>query len=411
MINRKFNRQILTVVIDMKNIAKKILMFVMLINLLNGCSWRRTSNFAADAPVKKMTFDLPFPSDLIYQATPDAGVVVGTKQIEAYISYEISSFDVKTGRQIWQLPFAGKIVGQTENRILVYEDKTSTVYFIAPQTGEITRRISPAPVELTRVNFDLYVGMAFTDEMYLTTKSLYTNVFKGIHDPDESFQIGYKAKNWSDNKPVWFVPPDGEFVIISRPPLIFGDRVLIVNDPYGKGTGHSYKIVALKTGEELARGESDGNYHYLSDKYFIEATPTFVMRIELSTGKELWKIPSAENYSVSAIGSQITLQSTDKNKIRTIRIIDAENGEVLKQFEFSSAVETRLEAAFFTKDALVLLNFNSKSSDRAFSDHKYYNYWVAYDAEAKKALWRTDFESHSADSLFRFVNDKVRFEQ
>ncbi|MGI8788306.1 MAG: hypothetical protein ACR2HG_11155 [Pyrinomonadaceae bacterium] len=395
----------------MKNIAKKLLMFLLLINFFNGCWWRRAGNFAADAPVKKMTFDLPFPNDLIYQATPDAEVIVGTKQIEAYISYEISSFDVKTGRKIWQLPFAGKIVGQTENRILVYEEKTLTVYFIAPPTGEITRRIAPAPTELTRVNFDLYLGMAFTDEMYLTTKALYTTVFKRVNEPDESFQIGYTAKNWADNKPVWFVPPDGEFVIISRPPLIFGDRVLIVNDPYGKGTGHFYQIVALKTDEELVRGESDGGFHYLSNKYFIEATPTFVRRIELSTGKELWKIPSAENYSVSAIGSQITLQSTNKNKIRTIRIIDAETGELLKQFEFSSAVETRLEAALLTKDAKVLLNFNSKFSDRAFSDDEHYNYWVAYDTEAKKALWRTDFESHSAASLFPFAVDKARFEQ
>ena len=385
-------------------------MFLLLIVFLNACLWHRAEKFAADAQIKKIVFDLPFPNDLIYQATPDAGVIVGTKQIEAYISYEISGFDVETGGKLWQLPFAGRVVGRTEKQILVYEEKTTTAYFITPRSGEITRRISPAPIELTRVNFDLHLGMAFTDEMYLTTKALYTSVFIKVNEPDESFPIGITAKNWAKNKTVWFVPPDGELVTISYPPLVFGDKVLIMNDPYGKGSGHSYKVVSLKTGEELYRVESSGNFHYLADKYFIEATPTFVRRIEFSTGKELWKIPSAENHFISAIGNQITLHSTNENKIRTIRILEAETGKLLKQFEFSSAVETRLEGAFLTKDNLILLNFDSKISDRAFSDHEHYNYWVAYDAEAKKVLWRTDFESHSAASLFPFAGDKVKFE-
>jgi outer membrane protein assembly factor BamB len=393
----------------MKNLPKKLMLLLLLMNFLNACLWRQSEKFAADATVKKMRFDLPFPNDLIYQATPDAGVVVGTKEIETYIRYDISGFDAATGGKLWQLPFEGRVVGRTEKQILVYEEKTTTAYFITPRTGEITRRIALAPVELTRVNFDLYLGMAFTDEMYLTTKALYTSVFRRLNEPDESYRIGITAKNWANNEIVWFAPPDGEFVIISYPPLIFGDKVLIMNDPYGKGSGHSYKVVSLKNGEELFRGESDGNFHYLSDKYFIEATPNFVRRIEFSAGKELWKIPNTENHSVSAIGNQITLQSTDKNKIRTIRIVEAETGNLLKQFEFSSAVETHLKAAFITKDNLILINFDSKNSFLSGRE-EHYDYWVAYDAESKKVLWRTDFESHSASSLFPFESDKARFE-
>jgi outer membrane protein assembly factor BamB len=394
----------------MKNIPKKLLMFLLLINFFNGCFRTHKEKFAADAPVKKLVFDLPFPSDLIYQATPDAQVIVGTKEIEAYLSYEVSGFDVGTGGKLWQLPFAGKVVGRTEKQILVYEEKTSTLHFITPRTGEITRRISPAPILLTRINFDLYSGMAFTDEMYLTTKALYTNIFSRVNEKDESFPIGITAKSWASNETVWFVPPDGQLVTVSYPPLVFGDKVLIMNAPYGKTTVPSYKVVSLKTGEELFRGESNGDFHYLADKYFIEATSSFVRRIEPLTGQELWKISGDENHFVSSIANQITLHSTDRNKIRTLRIVEAETGKLLKQFEFSSAVETRLEAAFLTKDGSVLLNFNSKISDRPFTDHEHYNYWAAYDAEARKVLWRTDFESHSVASLFPFASDKLKFE-
>lgn len=394
----------------MKNVPKKLLIFLLLNFFLNGCLLKQKEKFATDAPIKKLVFDLPFPNDLIYRATPDAQVIVGTKEIEAYLNYEVSGFDLETGGKLWQLPFAGKVVGRTEKQILVFEEKTSTVHFITPRSGEITRRISPAPILLTRINFDLYSGMAFTDEMYLTTKALYTNVFSKVNEKDESFPIGITAKTWANNETVWFVPPDGQLVTVSYPPLVFGDKVLLMSAPYGKTTVPAYKGVSLKTGAELFRVESNGDFHYLADKYFIETTPSFVRRIEPLTGKELWKIPGVENHFVSAIADQITLHSTDKNKIRTIRIVEAETGKLLKQFEFSSAVETRLEAAFLTKDGSILLNFNSKISDRPFTDHEHYNYWVAYDAEAKKVLWRTDFESHSDASLFPFASDKVKVE-
>ncbi len=396
----------------MKNISEKLLTFLLLIFVLTACSWLRPAEkFAANAPVKKMVFDLPFPNDLIYQATPDAKVIVGTKVIEANLSYEISGFDVETGRRLWQLPFEGKLVGQTQKQILVSEYKTSTVYFVAPRTGEITRRISPAPIQLTRINFDTYIGMAFTDEMYLTTQALYTSIFIKLREKDESFPIGITAQRWANNEKVWFVPPDGQLVIIGDRPLIFGDKVLIMNAPYGKGTGHSYKIVSLKTGEELFRNESNGKFHYLADKYFIEITPSFVRQIEPLTGKELWKIEADfHNALAAAIGNQISFHTANDKQTGTKRVVEAETGKLLKQFELPHTPKATSETVFITKDNLVLFNVTSTSVDFFRRIDKHYNYWVAYDTEAKKVLWRTDFESYSASSLFPFASDKVRFE-
>lgn len=121
--------------------------------------------------------------------------------------YEISGFEVETGKKLWQLPFEGEVVGETETQILVYEAKTFVLYFIAPQTGEETRKIAPAPNPLTSRNGFEY-GMAFADDVYLTTKSLYTSVYSNASDwenrrEDESFKIGITAKALNDDKTKW----------------------------------------------------------------------------------------------------------------------------------------------------------------------------------------------------------------
>lgn len=157
-------------------IITKLLIMSILTSLFAACSMMKSDKFASGAPIKKIIFDAPFPNDLIYQATPDAKIIVGKKKIESAI-YEIGGFDIETGKKLWQLPFVGEIVGQTEKQILVYEEKTSAVHFITPQDGQISRKISPAPNPLTSKN-SLERGMAFTDDVYLTTKALYTSILE-----------------------------------------------------------------------------------------------------------------------------------------------------------------------------------------------------------------------------------------
>ena len=141
----------------MKIIAK-LLTFGILAAVACGCRSGRTADESGfEAPLKKIVFALPFPTDLIYQAAPDAKVIVGTKELEPAIykmnggvietpTFEISGFDVETGRKLWQLPFVGEVVDQTETQILVYEEKTLTVHFVTPRTGEITRTERPAQI-------------------------------------------------------------------------------------------------------------------------------------------------------------------------------------------------------------------------------------------------------------------------
>ena len=386
-------------------ILAKLLMMSILTSLFAACWGAKPEKFASDAPVKKIVFDLPFPGDLIYQASPDAKVIVGKKKIEPAI-YEIGAFEIETGKKLWQLPFIGEVIGQTETQILVYEEKTLTVHFINPNDGKITRKVSSAPNPLTSKN-SLETGMAFTDEMYLTTKALYTSILEN-GQADESFKIGITAKTWENKEVKWFVPPVKQIVTIETRPVIFGDKVLIINANYSPQEPHYYQIVSLTTGAEIFRGASEGYFYYLDNKFFIEQTKSFARRIEPLTGKELWRIEyAAQNAGVSAIGNQITVSTNDGKSNRTIRLVDAETGKLLKQFDLPGLPETSLKACFITKDGTALLNFDSKNYD--IYDKAHYNYWVAYDADAKKALWRTDFESHSASSLFPFVSNKLQF--
>jgi hypothetical protein len=388
-------------------IITKLLIMSILINFLTACFLAKKENYAAAAPVKKISCELSFPTDLIYQSTPDASVILGKKQIEPAI-FEVSGFEVSSGKKLWQLPFQGAIVGNTEKQILVYEEKTSTVHFINPKDGQITRKISPAPNPLTSKN-GLESGMAFTDDMYLTTKGLYTSIWENRRQ-DETFPIGVTAKSWESNEKKWFLPPVKQIVIIEYRPIIFGDKVLIINTRQKIGGPHSYQNISLKTGEELFRGNSEGEFSYIGKDFFMDQTSAFVRRIDPLTNKDIWKIEADfTNASVSSVSAgQITVSTPHPDHTRTIRIVDAESGKVLKQFDLPDLQRTGFNAAYLTKDNKIWLNFSLELNKNADKDH--YNYWASYNPETKKAEWRTDFNSESVSSLFPFVSEKMKVE-
>ena len=201
----------------------RINVFIMmsLSHFLIGCFSENKAHFGTDSPQQNLVCELPFSTDLVYQATPDSNVLIGTKKVSPAI-FEISGYAVSTAQKLWQLPFVGEIVGQTITQVLVYEEKTSTVHFVDPENGQITRTVSPTPSPLTSKN-GLTQGMAFTDEMYLTTKSLYTQVIEN-GKTDESFPVGITSKTWDSNKKRWFLPPVKQIVILEYVPIIAGDK-------------------------------------------------------------------------------------------------------------------------------------------------------------------------------------------
>lgn len=389
----------------MKIIAK-LLMVSILISFLTGCFLAKQENYAAAQPVKRIACELPFPTDLIYQSTPDETVILGRKQIEPAI-FEISGFETSSGKKLWQLPFPGEPVGDTAKQILVYEKNTSSVHFINPKDGQITRKISPAPVPLTSQS-GFAAGMAFTDEMYLTTKALYTQM-RDNGKVDESFPIGITAQTWENNEKKWFVPPVKQIVIIEYRPVVLGDKVLLINTRQKIGGPHSYQNISLKTGEQLFRNDSEGEFSYIGKGFLMDQTSGFVRRIDPLTNKEIWKLEDDfTNSRVAAIGNQITIATPHKDHTRTIRIVDAESGKILKQFDLPDLQRTVLNAAYLAKDNNVWLNFNLEQN--VSMGETPYNYWVGYNPETKKAAWRTDFESSSISSLFPFAGEKMKVE-
>ena len=388
-----------------QQVAVKLSLMVILTMLFSACFGAKTEKFASAAPVKKIVFDAPFPGNLIYQSAPDPQIIIGKKKVEPAM-YEIAAFEPSTGKRLWQLPFVGEVVGQTEKQILVYEEKSSTVHFVNPKDGEITRKISPAPNPLTSKN-SLEKGMAFTGDIFITTKALYTSIWKNEKE-DESYEIGYTAKTWENDDIKWFVPPRRQIVILGYRPVIYGDKVLIINAEQGIYDAPSYQIISLKTGEEISRVESNGNFSLIGKDFFIERDKSFVRRIEPISGTEIWKVEGEFNsVSVAAIGEQITIAVPHADRTRTIRVVDAATGKLLKQFDLPDLQDTDLKACYIVKDDVILLNFDSANHD--IYDKAHYNYWVAYDSDTKKAVWRTGFESQSASSLFPFVSDKIQF--
>lgn len=382
----------------------KILFLVLLTYCLSACFFSRETKFASDAPIKKLVSF--FPTGLIYQSSPDEKIIIGKKNISAAI-FEISGFERESGKKLWQLPFVGEVVGETEKQILIFEESTNSVHFINPNDGQITRKISPAPLPLSSKT-TLESGMAFTDELYLTTKPLYGQVFAN-GKIDESWKIGITAKIWENNEEKWFVPPVRQIVIIEYKPVILGEKVLLINTRQKIGGPHSYQNVSLKTGEELFRADSEGEFCYLGKGYFMEQTSGFVRRIDPNTNKDIWRIEADfTNASVSSINNQITISTPHPTHIRTIRIVDAETGKILKQFDLPDLQRTVFHAAFLTKANQIWLHFaNGKVKDSNLGD---YDYVIGYDTESKKALWRTEFNNYSESSLLNLVGDNMKIE-
>ena len=254
---------------------------------------------------------------------------------------------------------------------------------------------------------------AFNDDVYLTTKALYTSVFENTSDwenrrEDESFKIGITAKSWKDNKTKWFVPPVKQIVTIEYRPVIFGDKVFIINPPQTIDGDQTYQIVSLKTGEEIFRGKTVGKFSRIGKDLFVEQTDLSVRRFEPLSGADVWKIEGKfHNASVRAIGSQITIAAPHEDGTRTITLIEAATGKPIAQFEFPNTVNTPLKACFLTANKQILCNFAAESRTDILK--RDFDYWVAFDAAAKKILWRTDLNSKSASSLFPLASDKARF--
>ncbi|MVM33093.1 PQQ-binding-like beta-propeller repeat protein [Spirosoma sp. HMF4905] len=391
----------------MKTTIKVFIGFIAFWAVLGGIMsffWERNSEkatyFAADAPIKALTLALPFPADLIYQASPDSTVLIGTFKHEPGL-FDISAFDWATAKKLWQLPFAGNVVGQTSRQVLVYEAKASTVHFVNPRTGEITRKVSPEPAPLTSPS-SLYLGMAFTDDLYVTTKPLYQDVIVN-GKADTSWKIGITAKTWENNETTWFLPPVKQIVIIDYQPVIVGDNVLIVNTEQKIGEGHSYQIVSLKTGEELHRSVTEGTYYPLGKNLFVERTNAFVRRLDPFTQREIWRLNGSFSFGqLWQVGEQLTILSRHLDgKRNTLRIVNDVSGQLLNQFDLPFFENTDIKGAYLTHENQVFLHFEQTN----FSDPGtlLYDYWVRYDPQTQKALWRTDFHSESVSSLLPFI--------
>lgn len=371
-----------------------------IMNFLWGRDAEKASYFAADAPVRAIKLPLPFPTDLIYQPSPDSTVLIATRKREPAI-FEISAFDQAKAKKLWQLPFAGNVVGQTSREVVVYEAKTSTVHFVNPRTGKITRNVSPEPAPLTSPS-SLYLGMAFTDDLYITTKPLYQDVVVNGKF-DTSWEIGITAKTWAKNEQKWFVPPVKQIVIIESPPVILGDKLLVINPQKKIKEGHSYQLISLKTGEELHRGTTDGTYYSPTKDQFFECANTFVQRLDPFTQRELWRVNGAFSFgSLWAFGDQLTILSRHPDgSHNTIRIVDSGSGQVRAQFDVPFFKETDIKGAYLTRNNQVFLHFEKTNFGEPGT--LLYDYWVCYDPQTQRALWRTDFHSESTSSLLPFI--------
>lgn len=409
-------------------IFSRLLAAGILAGLLVACkSCQPVNELGHEAPVRAIVFDLPFPNNLIYQATPNAKIIVGKKDARPPINqpggldapyYEISGFEIETGNKLWQLPFQGEVVGQTEKQILIYEEKTATVHFVNPADGNVTRKVTPAPNPLGSKN-SLELGMAFTDDVYLTTKALYVRIWGDTSGKDttpdwenrredESFKIGITAKNWNSDKVKWFLPPVKQIVTIEYRPVIFGDKVFIINPPQTIDGDQTYQIVSLKTGEEIFRGKTAGKFSRIGKDLFVEQTDSLVRRFDPLSGADVWKIEGQfHNASIRAIGSQITIAAPHEDGTLTITLIDAPTGKSITQFEFPTTINTPLKGCFLTANKETVCNFAAESRTDVLK--RDFDYWVGYDAPTKKILWRTELNSKPASSLFPFASDKVRF--
>jgi outer membrane protein assembly factor BamB len=375
---------------------------------LTACFSGVETRFASDAPVKKIVADTenPLPQNYFYRSTPIENVIISSET--EFLKSKITAYDKSNGKQLWQTNFEAFYVGQTEKNILVYD--LQNVIWLNPNNGEITRKIAkiPNPIK-TSFNFNSYLlnGMAFNDEIYITTKPLYQQIYDANQKQDDSYQIGVTANNWEKNDKLWFVPPVKQIVNIEYKPVIFGDKVLIVNPPQSIDGKQTYQIISLKTGEEIYRRNTDGKYFLLGENILIEETSDKISRINFVENKPIWSISAAQiiGTHISAIGNQITIAIPDKNGTRNIKIIDAESGKELKKFDLPDLQETVFDGAFLLKNGSIALHFLKN-----MTTDKNYDYFVGWDIDAKKALWRTEFDGKKLTSLFNVIGEKMKVE-
>lgn len=373
-------------------------------NLFYSCNSDKPYNQTFKIPIKNIISTLPFPSDLVYQSSPDSGIIIGRKRLEPGI-FEISAFNIDSAKELWKLPFRAELIGQTETQLLVYVEKTSSVYFIKPNNGEITRKTSPAPNPITSKSGH-YLGMAFTDDLYLTTNGLYTTVIER-GKIDASFPIGITAKTWGSNEKKWFVPPVKQILDLRYKPLIKKDKVLIINSLQRVDGGHSYQIIDLQTGIELSRTATEGEFMFLNEKYFIERENDFIRCFDPFSGKEFWKISSTfKNAQINAIGNQISIQHNFKATARSVLIIDANSGKTLKNFELNKVTNDALTDILLIQNNEIWLHFNNETYK--IEEERGYDYWIGYDELNKKALWRTDKKSICLGSLINLIPTKFQ---
>ena len=59
-----------------------LLMIIVSAIIVTACNtYQSTYKFGYETPVKEVIFDAPFPKNLIYQATPNAKIIVGKKDV------------------------------------------------------------------------------------------------------------------------------------------------------------------------------------------------------------------------------------------------------------------------------------------------------------------------------------------
>jgi hypothetical protein len=82
--------------------------------------------------------------------------------------------------------------------------------------------------------------------------------------------------------------------------------------------------------------------------------------------------------------------------------VDSVSGKVRKQIDLPFFNETTIKGAYLTRSNQLFLHFEKQNAKEPGT--LLYNYWVCYDPQARKALWRTDFHSESISSLIPFIN-------
>lgn len=379
----------------MKSIGFFVCIFCMIFWSLTSCQTTDNERFGSEFPVQSIPFRVQLPTDQVYESSPNPAVLLGRKRLEPG-SFVVSGYDRASGQKRWQLPFPASVVGHTDQQVVVYAPQTAQVHFVEPTTGQITRTITHAPNPL-RSKSGLELGMAFTDDLYLTTQALYTQVSDG-NRIDESFAIGVTAKTWAGNQKRWFAPPVRQILTLTHKPIISGNRVLLLNAQTAIDGGHSYQFVSLDTGAEVQRVNTPGAFVLLNDHLLLEKTATFIRCFNPFLEQERWQLNGSFGKSaVYVTGPQLSVVTTLSKTARTVRQLDLTTGKELKTFTLPFLQNTVLQGVYLPADGQIWLRFATEIYK--IPEERPYDYWVGYDEATQKTLWRTDYKSSGISSL------------